>query len=75
MAQEADIELPDRQHARRRYATSAGAMAVVLLAGGPLAVHDGGSLRAIGVIALGCGIGVAVAAVFLALGHDPRRRM
>jgi hypothetical protein len=36
--------------------------------------RQGGAAHAIGVAAFGYGIGIGVAAVFLALGHNPLRR-
>jgi hypothetical protein len=64
-----------RGNARRKYAAWCGAIAAVLLLGGLLlAGMQEGSWREIGVAAVGYGIGVAVAAVFLASGYEPRKR-
>ena len=66
---------PERRRARRRYAGAAGSMAAVLLiVGVVLARTASGNWRDLGVLCLGYGIGVAVAAAFLAFGYDPRRR-
>jgi hypothetical protein len=63
-----------RTRSRRRYAAAAGATAVVLLVAGFVLAHSGGGVHEIGIICFGYGLGVAVAAVFLALGHEPTRR-
>jgi hypothetical protein len=68
------IEHHDRRRTRRRYATVCAGIATGLLVGGFLLSDGAGATRDLGVIALGYGIGVAVAAVFLAFGYDPRRR-
>lgn len=67
---------PDgRRRARRRYARWAGAMALALLVGGAaLTTMQGGGLRDLGVVAVGYGIGVGVAAAWLASGREPRGR-
>jgi hypothetical protein len=67
-----NADIGERDRARRRYAAHAGLIAAVLLVVGyVLAKQPGGTL---GVVAFGYGLGVAVAAVFLALGWEPRRR-
>jgi hypothetical protein len=60
--------------ARRRYAAQAGLIAAVLLVVGYILAKQPGGTHDLGVIAFGYGLGVAVAAVFLALGWEPRRR-
>jgi hypothetical protein len=65
---------PEHARARRRFATLAAAMAVVLLVGGFLLSRGTGDARDLGVTAVGFGLGVAVAAVFLALGCEPGGR-
>jgi len=68
-------ESPERRGARRRYAKAAGVMAAVLLiVGVVLARTASGGWRDLGVLCLGYGIGVAVAAAFLASGYEPRWR-
>jgi len=63
-----------RARARRRYAAYAGLGAAVLLLAGTLLSRHSAGTHAIGVITFGYGLGVAVAAVLLAFGWEPRRR-
>jgi hypothetical protein len=69
-----ETEHPDRRQKRRRFARMWGALACGLLASGFLLSKGSGGVHDIGVLAFGYGIGVAVAAAFLALGYEPRRR-
>jgi peptidoglycan/LPS O-acetylase OafA/YrhL len=64
----------DRARARRRYAAYAGAAAALLLLAGVLLSRHPGGTDAFGVVTFGYGLGVAVAAILLALGWEPRRR-
>jgi hypothetical protein len=70
-------EPSDARKARRRrrgFAMRLAPVAVALLAFGiPFADH-GGALRVLAVVALAQGIGLAVALVWLALGHNPLSR-
>jgi hypothetical protein len=64
-----------RRRARRRYARWAGVIALALLLSGvALTTTQHGDLHDLGVAAIGYGIGVGVAAAFLAGGWEPRRR-
>jgi len=63
-----------RTLARRWFAGRAGVIATVLLVGGFLLTQASGVVHRLGVLAFGYGIGVAVMALLLALGFDPRRR-
>lgn len=56
----------------RRYGLWGALLGVVLLVGGALLVT--GTERALGVVLFGYGLGVGVAAVFMALGWRPRGR-
>jgi hypothetical protein len=63
------------RRARRRYAAGCADIAAVLLIGGFLLARAlGGGWHDVGVTAVGYGIGVAVAAAFLASGYEPRKR-
>lgn len=61
-----------RRAARRRYAAVALVLALILL-GGWYALLESGS-RTLGEAAIGYGIGVLVAAGFLAAGWEPKSR-
>ena len=63
-----------RDRARRRFAAGAAALACALLLGGLLLTRSAGVLGVLGIAAVGYGIGVAVAAAFLAVGHNPLSR-
>jgi hypothetical protein len=63
----------DRRRSRRRYAAMCGAISIVLLITGYLMTRNGGATHVLGVVAVGYGVGIAVAAVFLGSGYDPRR--
>jgi hypothetical protein len=63
-----------RGRARRRFALWAAVMALVLLAAGVVLIRHGSSTHELGVTCVGYGIGVGVAAAFLALGFEPWRR-
>lgn len=71
--QQPDSERERRGH-RRRFAALCGAIALVLLIGGFVLTQQGGGAHDTGIIAFGYGLGVGVAALFLAAGYDPRRR-
>lgn len=59
---------------RRRFAVVLLPFAIALIAAGlMLASHDG-LVGALGLVALAQGIGITVAAAFLALGHNPLQR-
>lgn len=63
-----------RTLAQRRFAGRAGVIAAVLLVGGFLLTQASGVVHDLGELAFGYGIGIAVMALLLALGYDPRRR-
>ena len=63
-----------RKTARRRYAFLAGLIAMVMLVAGFLLTTGTGGAHDIGLVVVGYGIGVAVAAVMLAFGWEPPRR-
>jgi hypothetical protein len=69
-----EMPLGDQQpRARRRFAAYAGLIAaVLLLAGVVLSRHPG--TNALGVVTFGYGLGVAIAAILLGFGWEPRRR-
>ena len=71
-------EEPEKVRARRRTrrwsAAVCGVMALVLLAAGFLLTRKAGAAHDLGVIALGNGLGLGVAAPLIALGYNPYRR-
>lgn len=60
-----------RRHERRRFATRLAPVAIILLALGVLFAGDEGVWGVVGLVALAQGIGLAVALVWLAAGHNP----
>lgn len=62
----------ERRRARRRYAATALLCALALIAAGFLLIHSGD--KPLGDASLGYGIGVLVAAGFLASGWEPPNR-
>jgi hypothetical protein len=64
----------DRRRSRRRYAAACGAISIVLLVAGLLLARSDGATHVLGVAAVGYGVGIAVAAVFLRSGYQPRRK-
>lgn len=60
-----------RRRQRRRVAALLAPVALVLIVAGVLFGDEDGTLGAVGLTALGQGIGLAVALVWLAGGHNP----
>lgn len=69
-----DDEMRAVRRRRRRVAAQLAPVAVVLLVVGLILADAGGALRAIGLAALAQGIGLAVALLWLAAGHNPLSR-
>jgi peptidoglycan/LPS O-acetylase OafA/YrhL len=63
-----------RRRRRRRVAAQLAPVGVVLLVIGVVFADDDGALGAIGLAALAQGIGLAVALLWLAAGHNPLSR-
>ncbi len=63
-----------RRRSRRRFAAFLAPVALVLLSAGVLFADEGGAVGAIGLGALVQGIGLAVALLWLAAGHNPLSR-
>ena len=59
---------------RRRFALRAVIVGLALIAAGALALGAGATVRAIGVLGAGVGIGVVVAGLFVLAGWGPERR-
>lgn len=64
----------ERRRQRRRFAARLAPMAVVLLGVGVVFADEHGALGVVGVVALAQGIGLAVALLWLAAGHNPLSR-
>jgi hypothetical protein len=58
----------------RAFAAIAGLVGLVLLVGGFVLADEGGLRRVIGLVCLAYGIGLLVAASFIAVGRNPLRR-
>lgn len=67
-------ESADRRRRRRHFAAAVGAVALVLLVVGSVCASRPGTLGFLGCTAVGYGIGVGVAAAFIAVGHNPFSR-
>jgi hypothetical protein len=63
-----------RRRKRRRFAAQLTPVAVLLLLAGVLFTDEDGALGVVGLVALAQGIGLAVALVWLAAGHNPLSR-
>jgi hypothetical protein len=61
----------ERLHRRRRFALSLTPFAFLLLGIGIAFSGDGGLAGKLGVVALGQGIGLAVALIWLGIGYNP----
>jgi 1,4-dihydroxy-2-naphthoate octaprenyltransferase len=68
------IDAADRTRRRRRFGLFVAAVAAVLLIAGAILANRDSALGAIGIGALGYGIGLLVAGAALALGHNPLDR-
>jgi hypothetical protein len=64
----------ERRRRRRRFAAQLAPVAAVLLGAGVLFADETGALGAVGLVALAQGIGLAVALLWLAAGHNPLSR-
>ena len=60
-----------RRRQRRRFAAMLAPVALVLILAGVLFSDEDGALGAVGLVALAQGIGLAVALIWLAAGHNP----
>jgi hypothetical protein len=65
-----------RRRARLRFAGYSGTLAAALLVAGIAAARgsSGGLVHTLGVVAVGYGIGIGVAAIFIAFDWNPLRR-
>jgi hypothetical protein len=65
-----------RRRARLRFASRSGILATALFLGGIAAASTSSDrlFHTLGVVAVGYGIGIGVAAVFIAFGGNPLRR-
>lgn len=64
----------ERRRRRRRFVAQLSPVAGTLLVLGVVFADEGGALGAVGLVALGQGIGLAVALGWLAAGHNPLSR-
>lgn len=64
----------ERRRQRRRFAARLSPIAVGLLGIGVAFADEPGALGAVGLVALAQGIGLAVALLWLAAGHNPLSR-
>jgi hypothetical protein len=64
----------ERRHRRRPFVRQLTPVAVVLLVVGALFADEDGALGLVGLVALAQGIGLAVALIGLAFGHNPIER-
>jgi hypothetical protein len=71
---QADAGERERWRRRRRFAAQLAPVAAVLLGVGVLFADEAGALGAVGLVALAQGIGLAVALLWLAAGHNPLSR-
>lgn len=61
----------ERLHRRRRFGLWLSPVAIALLVAGIASAGAEGTLGALGLVALAQGIGLAVAVVWLGMGHNP----
>lgn len=73
MAARSEVERARRRR-RRLFALRLAPVAAALLAAGLLLADEGGTAGAVGLVALAQGIGLAVALLWLAAGHNPLAR-
>lgn len=65
---------PERRRGRQRLAVALAPLAAILLALGVVLGDESGLVGVLGLVALVQGLGLAVAAVALVLGHNPLGR-
>ena len=63
-----------RRRSAQRFAVLSAPPALVLVVGGFILTRGGSTSHDFGIIAIGYGMGIGVATVFLAFGHNPLRR-
>jgi hypothetical protein len=71
---EDDEPATGQRRRRRRFAIHLAPVAVLLLVGGAVFADDDGALGTVGLVVLAQGIGLAVALIWLAAGHNPLSR-